>query len=105
APRAAVALVVVGIGALFVPTPVAVVLALVVVVATAVDMLLARARPRVRRRIATTLARGVPVGLVVDTTDGSTPGDPHRSARRVELRQARPPDLTIEPATGWGRLD
>src|SRR4029079_12235904 len=27
------------------------------------------------------------------------------SARRVQLRQAQPPDVTIEPATGWGGFD
>ncbi len=99
-PRAAVALVVVGLAALFVPTVVALTLAVVVVVATMIDMVLARRRPRVRRRVTTALARGVPASLVVETvpdTDGS--------ARRVALRQARPPDFTIEPSTGWGRLD
>ena len=107
-PRAAIALAGAGLVALAVPAPFALALALAVavVVATAVDMAIARRRPRLRRRITTTLARGVPASLVIETSDtdsGAFSDD--SSARRVELRQAQPPDFTITPATGWGRLD
>jgi uncharacterized protein (DUF58 family) len=95
-PRAAIALVVVGFAALALPAAVAIILAIIVVVATAVDMVLARRRPRVRRSIATVLARGIPAALSIETTDGD---------RAVELRQAQPPDFTIAPPTAWGRLD
>jgi uncharacterized protein (DUF58 family) len=105
-PRAAIALVAAGLVALAVPAPFAIALAIVVVVATGVDMVIARRRPRLRRRITTTLARGVPASLVIETSDadsGSFSDD--AVARRVELRQAQPPDFTITPATAWGRLD
>jgi len=115
APRAAIALAAVGLVALAVPSAVAIALAIVVVVATVFDMVLARRRPRVRRAIAAVLARGVPASLSIQTisSDGSgseagdvrTARDPHGAVRRIELRQAQPPDFTIEPATGWGRLD
>jgi uncharacterized protein (DUF58 family) len=44
---------------------------------------------------------------VVETVTAESDGDAESSgsARRVQLRQAQPPDVTIEPATGWGRLD
>jgi uncharacterized protein (DUF58 family) len=105
--RAALALLIVGLAALFVPVPIAIAAAAVVVLATVTDMLLARERPRVRRRVATTLARGVPAPLVLETVtrDHDFQGEPTESAHRVELRQPRPPDFTIEPNTGWGRLD
>jgi uncharacterized protein (DUF58 family) len=95
-PRAAIALVVVGLAALALPAAIALALAIIVVVATAVDMVLARRRPRVRRSIATALARGVPAALTIETTNAD---------RAVQLRQAQPPDFTIEPPSAWGRLD
>jgi uncharacterized protein (DUF58 family) len=106
-PWAALALLGAGFAALLVPAPIAAAIAIAVVVATAVDMLLARRRPRVRRRVATTLARGVPAALIVETMTSQTDADAESpaSARRVQLRQAQPPDLTIEPATGWGTVD
>src|SRR5262245_21979067 len=106
-PRAALALLLVGLAALFVPTPIAIGLAGAVVVATIADMVAARRRPRVRRAIATTMAGGVPATLILETVtrDTAETGERPGSAKRVELRQARPPDVSIEPATGWGRLD
>jgi hypothetical protein len=103
-PWAALALFGAGLAALLVPPPVAFALAIAVVVATVVDMFLARRRPRVRRRVATTLARGVPAGLVVETVtnESDAAAESPGSAHRVQLRQAQPPDLTIDPATGWG---
>jgi uncharacterized protein (DUF58 family) len=114
APRAAIALSAVGVLALLVPTTIAVILAIAVVVATAIDMLLARRRPRVRRSIATVLARGVPASLSIQTVAAkpdspaaraSAARDAATATHRIELRQAQPPDFTIEPATAWGRLD
>jgi uncharacterized protein (DUF58 family) len=113
-PRAAIALVVVGLIALAVPTAVAIILAVAVVSATAVDMVLARRRPRVRRSVAAVLARGVPASLSIQTIASESGSEAARArsirdtadaARRIELRQAQPPDFTIEPATAWGRLD
>jgi uncharacterized protein (DUF58 family) len=95
-PRAALALLIVGFAALALRPTIGIALALLVVIATAVDMVLARRRPRVRRSIATALARGVPAALTIETVDRE---------EDVELRQARPPDFSIEPATAWGRLD
>ena len=97
APRAAIVLLVVGIAALAIPRALAITLAIAVIVLTAIDMVLARRRPRVRRTISTALARGVPASLVIATNpDAGT---------RVDLRQAQPPDFTIEPATGRGQID
>ena len=50
-----------------------------------------------RRTISAVLARGVPASLAIET-------NPDVRAR-VDLRQARPPDFTIEPATGRGQID
>ena len=114
APRAAIALCAVGVLALLAPSAIAVVIAIAVVGATAIDMLLARRRPRVRRSIATVLARGVPASLSIQTlaarpdspaARASAGRDATTAIQRVELRQAQPPDFTIEPATAWGRLD
>jgi uncharacterized protein (DUF58 family) len=97
APRAAIVLLVVGIAALAIPRALAIMLAIAVIVLTALDMVLARRRPRVRRTVPTALARGVPAALVIATNpDVGT---------RVDLRQAQPPDFTIEPATGRGQID
>ncbi len=114
APRAAIALAAVGLLALAIPSAIAIALTVAVMGATAFDMVAARRRPRVRRSIATVLARGVPAALSIQTigpdsgsgTDDARPvRDPDAAVRGVELRQAHPPDFTIEPATGWGRLD
>jgi uncharacterized protein (DUF58 family) len=96
-PRAAIALLVVGLAALALPGAVSLGLAAAVVVLTAVDMVLARRRPSVRRSIPTALARGVSASLAITT-------NPDESAR-IDLRQAQPPDFTIEPATGRGEID
>jgi uncharacterized protein (DUF58 family) len=96
-PRAAVALLVVGFVALAVPGWLAIALAIAVVLLTAVDMVLARREPRVRRTISAVLARGIPASLAIETNpDVRT---------HVDLRQARPPDFTIEPSVGRGTID
>jgi uncharacterized protein (DUF58 family) len=96
-PRAALALLVVGLAALGLPGRVSIALAILVAVLTAVDMVLARREPRVRRTISAVLARGIPASLAIDT-------NPDVRAH-IDLRQARPPDFTIEPATGRGHID
>ena len=96
-PRAAIALLIVGFVALAVPGWLAISLAAAVAVLTAVDMVLARREPRVRRTITAALARGVPASLAIET---------NLDVRaHVDLRQARPPDFTIEPSTGRGTID
>ncbi|HTL85587.1 MAG TPA: DUF58 domain-containing protein [Acidimicrobiia bacterium] len=96
-PRAAIALLIVGFVALAVPGWLAITLAIAVVMLTAVDMALARREPRVRRTISSVLARGIPASLAIETNpDVQT---------HVDLRQARPPDFTIEPSVGRGTID
>jgi uncharacterized protein (DUF58 family) len=90
-------LLVVGLVALGLPGRVSIALAIAVAVLTAVDMVLARREPRVRRTISAVLARGIPASLAIET-------NPDVRAR-VDLRQARPPDFTIEPSTGRGQID
>jgi len=96
-PRAAIALLIVAFVALAVPGWIAFSLAGVVVVLTAVDMVLARREPRVRRTITAALARGVPASLAIETNPDLR--------NHVDLRQARPPDFSIEPSTGRGTID
>ncbi len=97
-PRAAIALVVIGLLALLLPGVVALSLAALVAVATAVDMVLARRRPRVRRAVPTALARGVPAPFEVE----ADPGDAHG---RVDVRQAQPPDLAVDPSVARRHLE
>jgi uncharacterized protein (DUF58 family) len=95
--RAAYALVVVALVALLVPVAVTIVLGALLVGGVMVDLVFARRRLRARRIMPRVLARGVPASLTVETDA------PH--PERVEIRQAQPPDVTIEPAVGAGRLD
>jgi uncharacterized protein (DUF58 family) len=97
APRAAYALLGVAVLALFVPAPVSITLALILVVAAAVDAVLARPTLLVRRIVPRTLARAVPAELTV-TTDADAPD-------RVEIRQAQPPDVVVQPSTAVGKID
>ena len=94
--RAGYALVVIAFIALLVPVPVTVSLAAALAIATVVDVTLARAKLRVRRTLPRVFARGVRTGMVVET-NAAEPD-------RVELRQAQPPDVSIEPSVGRGRL-
>ncbi len=95
--RAGYALVVIAILALVVPVPVTIFLAVTLAVATVIDVILARPKLRVRRTLPRVFARGVPTTLVVET-DAAEPN-------RVELRQAQPPDVSVEPSVGRSRLD
>jgi uncharacterized protein (DUF58 family) len=96
-PRAAYALLAVALVALAVPGAVAWGLVAVVVIATIVDVVVAHHRLRVRRTVPRTLSRGVAARLFVES-DAAVPA-------RVEIRQARPSDIEIEPAIGRGVLD
>src|SRR4051812_36777279 len=94
--RAAYALVALAILALLVPVPVTIVLGAILAVATIVDAVLARPKLRVRRTLPRVLARGVPTTLVVET-DATEP-------ERVQVRQAQPPDVSVEPSVGRREL-
>jgi uncharacterized protein (DUF58 family) len=96
-PRAAYALLAVALVALLVPAVVSLSLVAVVVVATIIDVALAHHRLRIRRTVPRTLSRGVVVNLSVET-DAEVPG-------RVEIRQAQPADVSIEPSVARGALD
>ncbi len=92
--RAGYALVVVALLALLVPTTVTVILAVAVAAGVIADLVLVRTRVRVRRAMPRVFARGIPTTLVVESGEAS-----------AELRQAQPPDVSIEPAVATGRLD
>jgi len=94
--RAGYALVVIGFIALLVPVPVTISLAAGLAIATVLDVTLARAKLRVRRTLPRVFARGVRAAMMVET-NAAEPD-------RVELRQAQPPDVSIEPSVGRGRL-
>ncbi|HEY5077457.1 MAG TPA: DUF58 domain-containing protein [Acidimicrobiia bacterium] len=96
-PRAAYALLAIALLALAVPAALSLALVGVVVVATIVDVAIARHRLRVRRTVPRTLARGVAVRLLVET-DADAPG-------RIEIRQAQPADVEVDPSVGRGALD
>jgi uncharacterized protein (DUF58 family) len=96
-PRAALVAVAVAVAGLWSPPALTFALLAGLAVAAAVDALGARARPVVRRDAPRVVARGVAAAVTV-TVDG-------RDAARVQLRQARPPDLVVDPAAGRGRLD
>jgi uncharacterized protein (DUF58 family) len=96
-PRAAYAVLAIAILALAVPASVSISLVALVAVATIVDIAVAHHRLRVRRTVPRTLSRGVATNLRIET-DAAVPG-------RIEIRQARPADVEIEPSVGTGTLD
>ena len=96
-PRAAYALLVIALVALLVPAAVSLALVAIVVIATTVDWAIAHHRLRVRRTLPRTLARGVAARLLVET-DADAPA-------RIEVRQAQPADVEIEPSVAQGALD
>ncbi len=95
--RAAYALVVVALIALLVPGVATVSCVAAIAFATIVDVSRARRKIRIRRTLPRVLARGVPAKLAVETDAGNP--------ARVELRQARPPDVEIAPSVATGSLD
>ncbi len=96
-PRAAYVLLAIALLALAVPAAVSLTLVGVVVIATIVDLAIAHHRLRVRRTVPRTLARGVAARLLVET-DADAPS-------RIEIRQAQPADVEINPSVGQGTLD
>jgi uncharacterized protein (DUF58 family) len=95
--RAAAAFLAVALLALIVPIAVTVALAALVAAGIVVDLVRTRHRLRVRRTMPRVLARGVAAALTVET-DAADPA-------RVELRQAQPPDVVVEPSSATGTLD
>ena len=96
-PRAALLLGVVALATVVVGPTVALVAALALAGATIVDALPARPSPRIERRLAPILARGVPSPLVVDAQPAG--------AGTVRIRQPMPPDLALHPREAEGRLE
>ena len=96
-PRAALALALVALSALVLPSGIVLALAVAVVVATALDAASARRPPAIEREVPASLARGRPAPLQVRTH--AAPG------LRVDLRQAVPPDIDVTPSEARTRLD
>ncbi|MCA1844767.1 MAG: DUF58 domain-containing protein [Actinobacteria bacterium] len=96
-PRAAAVLAALGLLALLVPVPLLLVSVLAVAAATVVDAAAVRRAPEVRRRVGSTLARGVPAPLQVEAAA--------RAAGRIRVRQPVPAEFGLEPAEADGRLE
>jgi uncharacterized protein (DUF58 family) len=96
-PRAALALALLALVALFVPVAFTLALVLVFVAAVVYDTLVARRPLRVDAHVPGAVARGVPSHLTVGVA-GDAPA-------RVRIRQAQPPDVVITPPTGTAGLD
>ena len=96
-PRAAALLALVALATVVVGPTVALIAALALAGATVADALAVRARPRLERRVAPILARGVAAPLTVEAALAG-PG-------RVRVRQPIPPDLALDPREADGGLD
>ena len=96
-PRAALVLALVGVSALVLPLTIVAVLAIAVIVATVVDAASARRAPKIARSAPALLSRGVPARFEVRAEAAP--------ALQVDVRQAAPPDITIDPSEGRARLD
>jgi hypothetical protein len=96
-PRAAALLARVALATVVVGPTVALIAALALAGATVADALAVRARPRLERRVAPILARGIAAPLTVEAVVAG-PG-------RVRVRQPIPPDLALDPREADGRLD
>jgi uncharacterized protein (DUF58 family) len=96
-PRAAALLAAVALATVAVGPSVALIAALALAGATVADALAVRARPRLERRVAPILARGIAAPLTVEAVVAG-PG-------RVRVRQPIPPDLALDPREADGRLD
>ncbi len=96
-PRAAIALALLALVALFVPVPFTLGLALVFVAAVVYDTLVARRPLRVDVHVPGAVARGVPSQIAV-VVAGDAPA-------RVTVRQAQPPDVAITPPRGTAGLE
>jgi uncharacterized protein (DUF58 family) len=89
--RAAVAVALIAVSAIVLPSWIAALLALAVVGATLADALVARRPVGLARSLPTILARGVPAALTL--TASPVPG-------RIRIRQAAPPDLVVDEQEG-----
>jgi uncharacterized protein (DUF58 family) len=96
-PRAAALLAVIALATVVVGPAVGLIAAVALAGATLADALAVRARPRLERRVAPILARGVAAPLAVEAAPAG-PG-------RVRVRQPIPPDLALDPREADGRLD
>jgi uncharacterized protein (DUF58 family) len=96
-PRAALAVAVAALLALFLPLWVAALALLALAGAVAVDALSARSRPEVRRELPHVMTRGDPGRLAV-TLPEALPG-------KVRVRQPLPPDVLLDPSEAEGGLD
>jgi uncharacterized protein (DUF58 family) len=96
-PRAALAVAVAALLALFLPLWVAALAMVALAGAVVVDALSARPRPEVRRELPHVMTRGQPGRLSV-AVDDVLPG-------RVRVRQPLPPDVLLEPSEADGGLD
>jgi uncharacterized protein (DUF58 family) len=96
-PRAAALLAVVALATVVVGPAPALIAALALAGATLADALAVRARPRLERRVAPILARGVAAPLTVEAAPAG--------AGRVRLRQPIPPDPALDPREADGRLE
>ncbi len=96
-PRAAALLALIALATVAVGPTAGLLAALALAGATLADALAVRARPRLERRVAPILARGVGAPLTVEATVAG-PG-------RVRVRQPIPPDLALDPREADGRLE
>lgn len=95
--RGALLLAAVAMSALVLPLFVVAALGVAAVAAAVVDALYARRTPVVTREVPVSLSRGYPAHLRV--TSEAPP------ASSVDLRQATPPDIEVEPAEGRGAIE
>lgn len=95
-PRAALLLALAALAALVVPPLMAALAAVAVVGATLADAALVRRSPSLSRRAPATMSRGVAQELEVEGRS--------RFARALVVRQATPPDLTLQPGEGTAPL-
>ena len=96
-PRLALALAACALTALFLPVAVSIVLALAIAAAAVVDAWWVRTPPRVERSVNRKPSRGrpAPFGLHAFARPGSS----------VEVRQATPPDVQVDPPQARWRID
>ena len=97
-PRAAYVVLAIAFVALLVPGVVSFGLVALLAIATLVDIVIAHQRLRVRRTVPRTLARGIPARLSVEIDQ------PGPTRNRIEIRQAQPADVSIQPSVGGAPL-
>ena len=96
-PRAAAALAVIALLAIALGPLLAGLLVAALAGTLLADVLAARRPPRAQRSVPAIVPRGVPAALAVDVTGGR--------GRRVLVRQARPPEIEIEPQEAHDGLE